>query len=112
MGAFAQIYAGGQVNACRHAVLSPQPPGIARFNYCNFWYVPWDTLCDTPEGYRDKAVNTGWNAMMDESYVDITMKQSFAAFRSFMTSPEARVQFQDSVRFKELAELVPLPSKP
>lgn len=49
--------------------------------------------------------------MMDSSYLDITMRQSFSAFRRFMTSPEARVQFADSVRFKELSELLPLPSK-
>jgi predicted DsbA family dithiol-disulfide isomerase len=108
MGAFAQIYAGGMMTACRHAVISPRPPGIARFNYCNFWYVPWTTMCDTPAGLEHKAVNKGWNAMMDESYVDITMKQSFAAFRQFMVSPEARMQFADTVRFKELAEFLPL----
>jgi predicted DsbA family dithiol-disulfide isomerase/SAM-dependent methyltransferase len=111
MGAFAQIYAGGHVTACRHAVLSTAPKGIARFNFCNFWYIPWDTVCHPPPGTEDKAVNKGWNAMMDESYVDITMKQSFAAFRQFMTSPEARLQFADSVRFKELSELLPLPTK-
>jgi len=110
MGAFAQIYAGGYVAACRHAVRSPRPPGIARFNFCNFWYVPWSTVCDTVEGRHSEAVSKGWNAMMDESYLDITMKQSFAAFRQFMTSPEARLQFADSVRFKELAELLPLPA--
>lgn len=109
MGAFAQIYSGGYLNSCRHAVLSPRPPGIARFNYCNFWYVPWTTLCDTPPGREADAVTKGWNAMMDESYLNITMKQSFSAFRQFMTSPEARVQFADSVHFKELAELLPLP---
>jgi len=110
MGAFAQIYAGGHLTACRHAVLSPQPKGCARFNFCNFWYVPWNTPCEVPRGREHLAVNTGWNAMMDESYVDITMKQSFAAFRQFMTSPEARVQFADSVRFKELSDLIPLPT--
>lgn len=110
MGAFAQIYAGGQINACRHAVLSPRPPGIARFNFCNFWYVPWHTVCDAPEGRTTTAVSTGWNAMMDSSYLGITMKQGFAAFRKFMTSPEARVQFADSVRFKELSEMLPLPA--
>jgi len=108
MGAFGQIYSGGQLSACRHAVLTPRPPGIARFNYCNFWYVPWDTVCDTPVGMEDTAVNTGWNAMMDHSYLNITMKQSFSAFRKFMTSPEARIQFVDSVRFKELSEMLPL----
>lgn len=112
MGAFAQIYAGGFLSACRHAVRSPRPPGIARFNFCNFWYVPWSTVCDTPRGRESEAVNTGWNAMMDASYVDITMKQSFAAFRQFMTSPEARLQFVDTVRFKELSELIPLPLGP
>jgi len=110
MGAFAQIYAGGYLSACRHAVRSPRPPGIARFNFCNFWYVPWNTLCNTVEGREAHCVNKGWNAMMDESYLNITMKQSFAAFRQFMTSPEARLQFADSVRFKELAELLPLPA--
>lgn len=110
MGAFAQIYAGGHLNACRHAVLSTLPEGVSRFNFCNFWYVPWDTVCDVPQGREHLAVNQGWNAMMDESYVDITMKESFLAFRSFMTSPEARLQFQDSVRFKELSELLPLPA--
>jgi len=112
MGAFAQIYSGGYLTACRHAVLSPRPPGIARFNFCNFWYVPWDTLCDLPAGRSvNEAVNQGWNAMMDESYVDVTMKQSFAAFRKFMTAPEARLQFQESQRMLELSEILPaLPS--
>eukprot|EP00419_Tripos_fusus_P033560 CAMPEP_0172781036 /NCGR_PEP_ID=MMETSP1074-20121228/203227_1 /TAXON_ID=2916 /ORGANISM="Ceratium fusus, Strain PA161109" /LENGTH=1337 /DNA_ID=CAMNT_0013618013 /DNA_START=13 /DNA_END=4026 /DNA_ORIENTATION=+ len=109
IGAFAQIYAGGHVVACRHAVRNPRPPGVARFNFCNFWYVPWDTVCETLPGHSDQAVNRGWNAMMDKSYLDITMRQSFAAFRQFMTSPEARAQFADSVRFKELAEMFPLP---
>mmetsp|Transcript_58598 Transcript_58598/g.104205 ORF Transcript_58598/g.104205 Transcript_58598/m.104205 type:complete len:697 (-) Transcript_58598:87-2177(-) len=108
MGAFGQIYSGGQLSACRHAVLTPRPPGIARFNYCNFWYVPWDTVCDTPVGMEQTAVNTGWNAMMDHSYLNITMKQSFSAFRQFMTSPEARIQFVDTVRFKELSEMLPI----
>jgi len=108
IGAFAQIYSGGYLTACRHAVLSPRPPGIARFNFCNFWYVPWSTLCDLPAGRTvPEAVNQGWNAMMDESYVDVTMKQSFAAFRKFMTAPEARLQFQDTQRMLELAEMLP-----
>lgn len=111
MGAFAQIYTGGVLTACRHAVLNPRPAGISRFNFCNFWYAPWHTMCDPPAGFETRAVNKGWNAMMDESYIGITMKQGFAAFRDFMTSPEARVQFADSVRFKELAELIPLPPK-
>lgn len=110
MGAFGQIYAGGMLNAARHAVQSPRPPGIARFNFCNFWYVPWETLCDSPKGFEDVAVSTGWNAMMDKSYLDISQRQGFTAFRQFMTSPEARAQFADSVQFKELSELLPLPS--
>jgi len=108
MGAFAQIYSGGHLEAGRHAVLNPRPPGIARFNYCNFWYVPWTTVCDTPAGLEDQAVSKGWNAMMDASYVDLTMRQSFSAFRKFMVSPEARAQFADSVRFKELSAMLPL----
>eukprot|EP00438_Fugacium_kawagutii_P007838 Skav212617 [mRNA] locus=scaffold2176:305062:311042:- [translate_table: standard] len=108
MGAFAQIYTGGKLKACRHAVLNPVKPGVARFNYCNFWYVPWDTLCTAPEGMETTAVNKGWNAMMDESYLNITMKQSFTAFRQFMVSPEARVQFSDSQRFKELSARLPI----
>jgi predicted DsbA family dithiol-disulfide isomerase len=111
MGAFAQIYAGGHVAACRHAVISTAPTGIARFNYCNFWYIPWETACIPPPGREHLAVNQGWNAMMDESYIGITMKEGFTAFRKFMTSPEARLQFQDSVQFKELSELLPLPAK-
>merc|ERR1712137_202794 len=39
------------------------------------------------------------------------MKNGFAAFREFMTSPEARLQFANSQRFLQLAELVPLPPK-
>jgi len=109
-GAFGQIYAGGHMAACRHAVLNPRPPGVARFNYCNFWYAKWHTPCTVPEGREAMAVNTGWNAMMDSSYIGITMKQGFAAFRRFMTSPEARVQYQDTVLFKELSELVPTPT--
>jgi len=108
MGAFAQIYTGGKLKACRHAVLNPVKPGVARFNYCNFWYVPWDTLCTAPAGMETTAVNKGWNAMMDESYLNITMKQSFTAFRQFMVSPEARVQFSDSQRFKELSSILPI----
>lgn len=111
MGAFAQIYAGGIVNAARHAVVSPRPPGIARFNFCNFWYVPWDTVCDAPRGTEHQAVSTGWNAMMDHSYLNITQKQGFAAFRQFMTTPEARVQFADSEHFLELCEMFPLPAR-
>eukprot|EP00931_Biecheleriopsis_adriatica_P089560 TRINITY_DN6366_c0_g1_i11.p1 TRINITY_DN6366_c0_g1~~TRINITY_DN6366_c0_g1_i11.p1 ORF type:complete len:745 (+),score=155.34 TRINITY_DN6366_c0_g1_i11:67-2235(+) len=111
MGAFGQIYSGGQLSACRHAVLNPRPPGVARFNYCNFWYVPWDTVCDAPRGLEHQAVSTGWNAMMDHSYLNITMRQSFTAFRKFMTSPEARAQFADTVRFKELCEILPLSSQ-
>ncbi|CAK9082550.1 unnamed protein product [Durusdinium trenchii] len=111
MGAFAQIYTGGKLKACRHAVLNPVKPGVARFNYCNFWYVPWDTLCTAPEGMEATAVNQGWNAMMDESYLNITMKQSFTAFRQFMVSPEARVQFSDSQRFKELSAILPIVRK-
>jgi len=111
MGAFGQIYSGGVINSARHAVVSPRPPGIARFNFCNFWYVPWHTLCDAPVGTEHEAVTTGWNAMMDHTYLDITMKQGFAAFRQFMTTPEARIQFADSVHFKELAEMFPLPPK-
>lgn len=49
--------------------------------------------------------------MMDESYIGISMKNGFAAFRQFMTSPEARLQFKDSVLFKELSQLLPLPPK-
>jgi len=108
MGAFAQIYTGGALNSCRHAVLNTLQPGVARFNYCNFWYVPWDTLCEPPPGMESTAVSKGWNAMMDESYLNITMRQSFSAFRQFMVSPEARIQFVNSERFKELSEILPL----
>ncbi|CAK0896600.1 unnamed protein product [Prorocentrum cordatum] len=111
MGAFGQIYSGGVLAACRHAVVSPRPPGIARFNYCNFWYAKWNTVCDTPAGFEHRAVNRGWNAMMDDSYLDITMKQGFASFRKFMVSPEAEAQFADTVRFKELSELMPMPAR-
>jgi predicted DsbA family dithiol-disulfide isomerase len=111
MGAFGQIYSGGVLAACRHAVVSPRPPGIARFNYCNFWYAHWNTVCDTPAGFEHRAVNRGWNAMMDDSYLNITMKQGFASFRKFMVSPEAQAQFADTVRFKELSELLPMPAR-
>jgi len=111
MGAFGQIYSGGVLAACRHAVVSPRPPGIARFNYCNFWYARWNTVCDTPAGFEHRAVNRGWNAMMDDSYLDITMKQGFASFRKFMVSPEAKAQFADTVRFKGLSELLPMPAR-
>ncbi|CAJ1440707.1 unnamed protein product [Effrenium voratum] len=107
-GAFGQIYTGGQIQACRHAVMNPVLPGLTRFNFCNFWYVPWQTVCQAPEGMADSAVNKGWNAMMDEQYLDITMRQSFSAFRQFMVSPEARLQFADSQRFKELSEVLPM----
>ncbi|CAE7298926.1 unnamed protein product, partial [Symbiodinium pilosum] len=108
MGAFAQIYTGGALKSCRHAVLNSLEPGVARFNYCNFWYVPWNTLCEPPPGMESTAVNKGWNAMMDESYLNITMRQSFSAFRQFMVSPEARIQFVNSERFTELSEILPL----
>ncbi|CAE6912758.1 unnamed protein product [Symbiodinium sp. CCMP2456] len=112
MGAFAQIYTGGAMSSCRHAVLNTLQPGVARFNYCNFWYVPWDTLCEPPPGMESTAVSKGWNAMMDESYLNITMRQSFSAFRQFMVSPEARIQFVNSERFKELSAILPLEKKP
>ena len=71
MGGFAQIYSGGVVNACRHAVLRQSAEaGVARATYCNFWYAPWDLLCVPAGGAREAAVNTGWNALMDASYVD------------------------------------------
>jgi len=111
MGAFAQIYTGGAMSSCRHAVLNTLQPGVARFNYCNFWYVPWDTLCEPPPGMESTAVSKGWNAMMDESYLNITMRQSFSAFRQFMVSPEARIQFVNSERFKELSAILPLEKK-
>jgi len=110
-GGFGQIYTGGEITACRHAVLSPKPNGVARFNFCNFWYAKWDTICDAPPGMERSAINTGWNAMMDESYLNISMKNGFAAFRQFMTSPEARLQFANSKLFHELAEMVPLPPR-
>eukprot|EP00929_Paragymnodinium_shiwhaense_P109230 TRINITY_DN7559_c0_g1_i1.p1 TRINITY_DN7559_c0_g1~~TRINITY_DN7559_c0_g1_i1.p1 ORF type:complete len:1117 (-),score=266.57 TRINITY_DN7559_c0_g1_i1:148-3498(-) len=109
-GGFGQIYSGGVITGCRHAVINERPPGIARFNFCNFWYVNWDTPCTVLPGYENEAVSKGWNAMMDDSYLNISQKDGFAAFRTFMTSPEARLQFQDSVHFKELSELLPLPS--
>jgi predicted DsbA family dithiol-disulfide isomerase len=109
-GGFGQIYTGGQITACRHAVVTPRRPGIARFNYCNFWYAQWETLCDAPPGLEHMAINKGWNAMMDESYLNISMKNGFEAFRKFMTSPEARVQFANTKRFTELAELIPMPA--
>ncbi|CAE7232938.1 unnamed protein product [Symbiodinium natans] len=111
MGAFGQIYTGGALTSCRHAVLNSLQPGVARFNYCNFWYVPWDTLCEPPSGMERTAISQGWNAMMDESYLNITMRQSFSAFRKFMVSPEARIQFVSSQRFKELSEILPLEKK-
>ena len=62
MGGFAQIYSGGVVNACRHAVLRQSAEaGVARATYCNFWYAPWDLLCVPAGGAREAAVSTGWN---------------------------------------------------
>jgi len=109
-GAFGQIYSGGHMVSGRHAVKSTMPPGVARFNFCNFWYAPWDTECIPPAGREHKAISKGWNSMMDDSYLNITMKQGFAAFRKFMTSPEARVQFADSIHFTQLAARL-LPSQ-
>jgi len=111
LGAFGQIYTGGHINACRHAVATTVPPNTARFNFCNFWYAKWNTVCEAPAGMEHTAINTGWNAMMDSSYLDITMRQGFAAFREFMTSPEARMQFASSDVFRELSGVIPLPSK-
>jgi len=88
MGGFAQIYSGGVLTACRHAVLRQSAiPGISRMTYCNFWYAPWDLKCTLPQGKSEKqAINSGWNSMMDGSYMDITMRQSFSAFRDYFTS--------------------------
>ena len=61
--------------------------GVARATYCNFWYAPWDLLCVPAGGAREAAVNTGWNALMDASYVDISMQLSFSRFRQFFTKP-------------------------
>lgn len=110
MGAFGQIYTGGHITACRHAVTTSVPPHTARFNFCNFWYARWNTICEAPVGMEHTAINTGWNAMMDASYLNITMRQGFAAFREFMTKPEARMQFAASNLFGELSDLIPMPS--
>eukprot|EP00927_Polykrikos_kofoidii_P085112 TRINITY_DN915_c0_g1_i8.p1 TRINITY_DN915_c0_g1~~TRINITY_DN915_c0_g1_i8.p1 ORF type:complete len:1170 (-),score=155.67 TRINITY_DN915_c0_g1_i8:121-3630(-) len=110
MGAFGQIYTGGHITACRHAVATTVPPNTARFNFCNFWYAKWNTVCEAPVGMERTAINTGWNAMMDSSYLNITMRQGFAAFREFMTKPEARMQFASSDVFHELSEVIPMPA--
>jgi len=88
MGGFAQIYSGGVLTACRHAVLRQDAePGIARATYANFWYAPWDLMCTVPEGRSETdAVNQGWNAMMDNTYVGISMRESFQAFRDYFAS--------------------------
>ena len=113
MGAFGQIYSGGVLRACRHAVVTPYTPNVGRVTYCNFWYAPWDLPCTLPPGATSaESINRGKNAMMDESYIDITMKQGFAAFRRFMTSPEARGQHQKppppSASFRHVANITPL----
>jgi len=115
MGGFAQIYSGGILNACRHAVLRESAdPGVTRVTYCSFWYAPWDLPCSLPPGRSlADSVNSGWNAMMDNTYVDITMRQSFQAFRDFFTGISVADE-QDldgrTASFRRLAAVVPLPS--
>jgi len=116
MGGFAQIYSGGVLTACRHAVLRQSAiPGISRMTYCNFWYAPWDLKCTLPQGKSEKqAINSGWNSMMDGSYMDITMRQSFSAFRDYFTSipvaNERDAYHQPTSSFWQLSKKLPLPS--
>ena len=119
MGGFAQIYSGGVVNACRHAVLRQSADaGVARATYCSFWYAPWDMLCVPAGGARAAAVNTGWNALMDASYVDISMQLSFSRFRQFFAAPpvgnERDARAAANAAFGPLAERLPLrpPGRP
>jgi predicted DsbA family dithiol-disulfide isomerase len=114
MGGFAQIYSGGLLTACRHSVLRRSAtPGIARATYCNFWYAPWDEICTLPAGGdRSVAVNSGWNALMDDSYIDISMMLSFYRFREFFTQvPVAIERRADADLFASLTTLLPSPSQ-
>ena len=92
--------------------------GVARATYCNFWYAPWDLLCVPAGGAREAAVNTGWNALMDASYVDISMQLSFSRFRQFFTKPpvgnERDAHAAANAAFGPLAERLPLrpPGRP
>ncbi|KAL3898177.1 MAG: hypothetical protein SGPRY_012897, partial [Prymnesium sp.] len=109
MGGFAQIYSGGVVNACRHAVLRQSAQlGVARATYCNFWYAPWDLMCVPAGGAGDAAVNQGWNALMDNSYVNISMQRSFSHFREFFTSVPVANEPSADPSFALLAEALPL----
>ena len=40
-------------------VMNPVLPGLTRFNFCNFWYVPWQTVCQAPEGGSLEALRRG-----------------------------------------------------
>jgi len=116
MGGFGQIYSGGVLTACRHAVLRQSAiPGITRMTYCNFWYAPWDLKCTLPHGRSEhEAINSGWNSMMDASYMDITMRKSFSAFRDYFTSipvaNERDAYHQPTSSFWQLSKALPLPS--
>jgi predicted DsbA family dithiol-disulfide isomerase len=112
MGGFAQIYSGGVLTACRHAVLRRSAtPGIARATYCNFWYAPWDEICTLPSGSdRESAINSGWNALMDDSYIDISMMLSFYRFREFFTQvPVGIERHMDGDQFASLTAVLPSP---
>ncbi|KAL1519792.1 hypothetical protein AB1Y20_023299 [Prymnesium parvum] len=112
MGGFAQIYTGGVLNACRHAVLRQSAqPGVARATYCNFWYAPWDLVCVPAGGTGKSSINHGWNALMDDSYMNISMQRSFSHFREFFTSiAVADERKVDDAGFASLAEILPLRS--
>jgi len=115
LGGFGQIYSGGVLTACRHGVLRQHArPGVARATYANFWYAPWDLKCTIPEGRSETdAVNQGWNAMMDNTYVGVSMRSSFQAFRDFFTSlpvaDELMEHNKSTSRFQQLSKAVQLP---
>ena len=113
IGGFAQIYSGGILTACRHAVLRREvTSGIARATYCNFWYAPWDLVCTIPSNSDlSRTVNSGWNALMDDSYVNISMMLSFNRFREFFTDISVGTERHiDHDLFSSLTSLLPPPS--
>jgi predicted DsbA family dithiol-disulfide isomerase/SAM-dependent methyltransferase/glutaredoxin len=115
MGAFIQIYTGGILRAARHAVEKrPHLAGLARTSYIGIWYAPWDLICNPPAGISGaQAINHGWNSMMDESYVGVSMRNSFMRFRSHMAGLSTAIPITtplEQVHFDAVCnQLPPLP---
>eukprot|EP00933_Yihiella_yeosuensis_P027173 TRINITY_DN2108_c0_g1_i4.p1 TRINITY_DN2108_c0_g1~~TRINITY_DN2108_c0_g1_i4.p1 ORF type:complete len:984 (+),score=190.00 TRINITY_DN2108_c0_g1_i4:64-3015(+) len=109
IGTSAQVYSGGVLRACRHAVKRlGAKPGLARCVFNTFYYGQWDTVYSIPAGKTvDDCINIGWNGMMDRSSVNLPARGFYTKFRRNFQEKIGNETGPEAELFEQMSKVLP-----